>query len=553
MTVKRVCCALLGVLLLGGCLSACGLLPTAQNKGLEDSLLPGLPPLAGELVSLQTQGNLLLAESIQPGLDTYDSTLYLYDLTKEKLLFERELGEGDWQIGLLQDGFYVISLSARTVCLYDTQGAQTLRYVSDDDGVWGTAMISADGEWLLYTDGKAAQVMLRSLKADSLQATGRIYKGLTALGWRDDCFYLGQESELLFVRPPEGKLYTAYEDARVNFVTNTYGVGTTEQNFLAVSATDAKANYLPFDSLAERPLAGWDKGFLTAVTTADGCRLRQYDLPNKQVKERDISLTVGAACYAADETLLLAARNKESEPWRLYSCPFTEAAKAVTVSEQDVAPTVSTLPASQSTAPVPDGAKRLDVPVLAQMPKFPTGCESVSAVMLLRQAGYDLSVDTFVDDYLDKDDCFYRQDGATYGPDPRRVFVGNPRYTASYGCMAPVIVRALERVEGLSHRVVDATGCTMEELCTRYIDKGIPVAVWVTIGMIASYSGDTWCLEDGSRYSWPANEHCMVLVGYDSDYYVFNDPYSRRQAAYKRSLAEKRYAELGMQAVALVK
>ena len=37
----------------------------------------------------------------------------------------------------------------------------------------------------------------------------------------------------------------------------------------------------------------------------------------------------------------------------------------------------------------------IDVPYLDQSVRYPTGCESVSAVMLLRYLGYEMSVDEF--------------------------------------------------------------------------------------------------------------------------------------------------------------
>ena len=49
--------------------------------------------------------------------------------------------------------------------------------------------------------------------------------------------------------------------------------------------------------------------------------------------------------------------------------------------------------------------KRIDVPYLDQTAQAPTGCESVSAVMLLRYLGYDITIDRFLDTALDKGVC----------------------------------------------------------------------------------------------------------------------------------------------------
>ena len=39
---------------------------------------------------------------------------------------------------------------------------------------------------------------------------------------------------------------------------------------------------------------------------------------------------------------------------------------------------------------------KIDVPYINQSENYPTGCESVTTVMLLHYPGYDISVDDFV-------------------------------------------------------------------------------------------------------------------------------------------------------------
>lgn len=82
--------------------------------------------------------------------------------------------------------------------------------------------------------------------------------------------------------------------------------------------------------------------------------------------------------------------------------------------------------------------KIIQAPFIYQMDKYPTGCESVAAVMALQYAGINISVDTFIDKYLD------RSSGIPF--DPNSTFGGNPRSTSGFGCYAPVIKKALDKV-----------------------------------------------------------------------------------------------------------
>ena len=53
---------------------------------------------------------------------------------------------------------------------------------------------------------------------------------------------------------------------------------------------------------------------------------------------------------------------------------------------------------------------KIEVPYLDQSHYYPTGCESVSTVMLLQYLGYRVSVDEFIRDYLKQDSFEERRD-----------------------------------------------------------------------------------------------------------------------------------------------
>ena len=192
----------------------------------------------------------------------------------------------------------------------------------------------------------------------------------------------------------------------------------------------------------------------------------------------------------------------------------------------------------------------VDVPPLSQYPDYPTGCESVTAVMALNYAGVSVSVNGFIDNHLPCDNRFHELDGLLYGPDPYAVFVGDPRSAQSYGCMAPVIEQALRSCVG-GQRVVNTTGETLSALCSNYVDNGIPVILWATMEMRPVGSGRTWFLPDGRQFTWPSGEHCLLLVGYNEREYFFNDPRHGAVVAYDKNSVEVAYASLGKQSLVI--
>lgn len=196
---------------------------------------------------------------------------------------------------------------------------------------------------------------------------------------------------------------------------------------------------------------------------------------------------------------------------------------------------------------------KIDVPYIDQSLKYPTGCESVSAVMLLRYLGYDLSVDEFIVKYLEcreMETC----DGRVFGPDPNEYFCGSPYDKDSFGCYAPVVQKALEKAAGDRYEFMDETNTPVEQLLTKYIDNGMPVVFWACINMREPIVGPEWVLTDsGQTFTWISNEHCMLLVGYDEEGYYFNDPYENNGVIkYPKNLVEDRHRAQHQMAVGVI-
>ena len=192
----------------------------------------------------------------------------------------------------------------------------------------------------------------------------------------------------------------------------------------------------------------------------------------------------------------------------------------------------------------------IKVPYLSQSPRYPTGCESVSSVMLLQHLGYEITVDEWIKQYLEQQK-FETKDGIIYGGNPRKVFCGNPYREDGMGCYAPVICKTLDRVfsdkvsvTGSSFQAVDETGTSMTKLRKKYIDRGMPVVFWACIDMKEPVTGPDWQLADEPEktFTWISNEHCMLLVGYDEIGYYFNDPYENHGVIrYEKELVEQRH------------
>lgn len=304
-----------------------------------------------------------------------------------------------------------------------------------------------------------------------------------------------------------------------------------------------------------------------------------------------IMITIGAVIVASTISLVLIRHHlHKSTPYEATTYISTEESTTQIVTEQlqsvsetemtetsapstkknppKVKPVGTTVPVEKDEAPITEkteqpsidyssnSLKLLNVPYINQNEKYPTGCESVSAVMALKYAGYNISPENYIDNHLPKGTKpFYDSTGNMFGDDPRECFLGNPYAKNGWGCYAPVIQKGLnEVIDHSRHKVLNVTGSTMSELCKNYIDNDYPVIIWATQGMSAPRTGKTWYfLDKEGTFTWISPNHCLLLVGYDDGGYYFNDPQTDKNYRYEKNIVESRFASLGKQALVIVK
>ena len=194
----------------------------------------------------------------------------------------------------------------------------------------------------------------------------------------------------------------------------------------------------------------------------------------------------------------------------------------------------------------------LDVPYITQIYDYPNGCESVATVMALNYEGIDITVDDFIEKYLDMAPLPEYVDGELWGYSPWFYFLGDPRDMSGLCCYAPCIVSALSKfVDTDKYEILELYGESVEDLCTNYVKNGDPVIFWGTMYMNAP-SVPGWCWNiygTDDTYYWVDPMHCLLLVGYDRDNYYFNDPTAGKSVAYSKSDVEAAYEGLYRQAV----
>lgn len=159
--------------------------------------------------------------------------------------------------------------------------------------------------------------------------------------------------------------------------------------------------------------------------------------------------------------------------------------------------------------------KILDVPIIAQRPELPTGCEITATTMLFNYAGA----------YVNKVTLAYEM--PKHPSNPNLGFVGNPFLKSGWTINPPALLNLYRKYLGSG---VDLTGSNINTI-EYFLSNNKPVVVWVS-----------------SFYGFSV--HAITLTGYDSNYIFYNDPWSGvKNAMIPRSIFISRWSGQSFRAI----
>lgn len=130
----------------------------------------------------------------------------------------------------------------------------------------------------------------------------------------------------------------------------------------------------------------------------------------------------------------------------------------------------------------------LDVPLIAQRPELPTGCEITSVTMMLQYKGCDVN----------KIDLANEMPKSS---DPNKGYSGNPFRTSGWTIYPSALIGLITKYTGGAN---DLTGSI--DMVYTALNMNKPVVAWVKMHGFSV--------------------HAITLTGYDSDCFYYNDPWT---------------------------
>lgn len=186
-----------------------------------------------------------------------------------------------------------------------------------------------------------------------------------------------------------------------------------------------------------------------------------------------------------------------------------------------------------------------NVPIIDQFPEFPTGCESIALLTVLKNYGVDTTGKDIIN-LLPKEDRPFYKNGVRYGGNPERGFLGDPTKTYGYGVYEGPIIEVANQ---LKPGIVNAKGTELNDIL-KVIDSGNPVQVWVSMNVNSAYYSAYWIdVKTGEKINWPKDFHSLVITGYDDTRIFTSDPDTGTSRAYDRVQFEKVYNFQGKRAI----
>ena len=176
---------------------------------------------------------------------------------------------------------------------------------------------------------------------------------------------------------------------------------------------------------------------------------------------------------------------------------------------------------------------------------YPTGCESAALTVLLRYWGLNINMSSVVN-RLPKGKLPYYENNVRYGGNPYIEFVGTPSTYSSYGVYEKPIIQV---ANSFKSGVIDGTGLSLNQVLG-IVKEGRPVIVWVSMNMAVPYISTSWIYKPtGEKISWMANEHALVVVGYNKNQVIVSDSLTGSIRYYNKGVFESRYNTYGKRAV----
>ena len=282
--IMTIICLVMTAFILAGCVKDVGKTDSSPSNKSDDETIvyntsfSGMPNISSDNVTAYVSGDTVIFEYINSGLDSFTAQLVSYSLREDKVLGQVNLGEGNFQISLTEDGFIVFDLMKGLADYYDNACSKTDSATFFEVNTLYFAKSSSDGKYILaqnYSNGEllvynTETKLTTTLKKNIIVETAEYYDGK---------FYL-MGTGAYVLEPENNHFYSISDKLRTYDVGKEYVFGNNGSYIVLLSTQKSDDKMINIDERQGSLIDAGDYGCVTVDYADNKSQAVFYDTQN---------------------------------------------------------------------------------------------------------------------------------------------------------------------------------------------------------------------------------------------------------------------------------
>ena len=304
-------CFLLITAFMCGCTKEAGKTDNTSSKAdvSYSTSFENMPEMSYESVTTYVLGDVALFEFINPGLDSFVAEVVSYSLSQDKVLGQVNLGEGTFQISLLEKGFAVADLMKNRVDYFDNSCSRTDSVTVFQNNMLKFARISTDKGYIL-AQNYAGELLIFNSKTQKVSTLnkGKIFE--KAEYYKGKFYLLGAGAAVL--EPENNHYYSISDVVRTYGTVGDYALGINGSYLACLSTKGDKHKMI---NMGERPgylIDAGDYGCVSVDNSDGKTDALFYDINNSRVAQYSQEGNIISVKQISENFAIIVAKNTEN-------------------------------------------------------------------------------------------------------------------------------------------------------------------------------------------------------------------------------------------------
>ncbi len=304
----------------------------SQVSKITDVDFSEIPAIATPSVRAYSGKDTVLLEYINPGMDSYESTLVNFSLRESKKLGQIDLGNGIFNVKAYENGSFSVFSAFDLKGTYYSSDCQVTKTVDINciDGDAGFIVQSYDGGKILASDMRSGEMYLISSDGNEKTAIDIEPGFYEPVNCVDGKFVVTQNGQSVFVIEQDGTVRSLFSKGGVTKVNDDYAMGRIGDYLVFLPLNHGDWMFKDVEDIEETPIAAGKGLFLTSSVQGDSSVLRLYSLAKSRFAVKKIEGDIATAAITSDGQIVVVCRSGEGFTYKFFDTADWEEKSFVT-------------------------------------------------------------------------------------------------------------------------------------------------------------------------------------------------------------------------------